>query len=273
MVTPIVAVSNLGPEFKIGTVTPNKINIGLGTGLQLNAADEIEWNPAALANTLSLAGATLTSDVSGAISSIDLTPAVKDAETDTTLSYDPLTKVLTYTNETGIPATLDLSGLAVDVFVNGANYDPATMVLTLMDNDAGTPDVTINLADLKVVSTQNTPTITWVGTGETLTPLQATVAVDPNVDNLIQITAAGLFVDGGDLPIANSLTSAGNVMTSDVNGEVDTAPIITGNGLTLAGKTLTSNVNGVVSNAINLDTLADETVTDAFGVTLFKAFA
>lgn len=78
-----------------------------------------------------------------------ITPLIQAGETNTTLTYDSATKTLTYTNEDGVPFVVDLSDLAVDIFVNGASYDASTMVLTLTDNDGTTPAIIVNLAELK----------------------------------------------------------------------------------------------------------------------------
>lgn len=76
-------------------------------------------------------------------------------ETSTTLAYDAATKVLTYTGETGIAQTVDLSALAVDIFVDGATYDTTTAVLTLTDSDGATPDVVVDLSALKSALVDN----------------------------------------------------------------------------------------------------------------------
>ena len=73
---------------------------------------------------------------------------------DQLLSYSNATQELTLSRNDGSPPiVLDLSALAADIFVDGASFDGTTGVLTLTDNDAGTPDVTINLAALLGVST------------------------------------------------------------------------------------------------------------------------
>ena len=69
--------------------------------------------------------------------------------------YDTNTKVLAYADEHDDVTKVDLSALAVDIFVNGASFDAASLVLTLTDADAGTPDVTVDLSKLKVTLTDN----------------------------------------------------------------------------------------------------------------------
>lgn len=199
MATNVVTVPNLGNDFDIGVMEANKIHVNIdGTTLVRSGAGVIAVNPAALATTNALSNpsaANLTSTVNGVASTLDLTALIQAGETNTTLTYDPATKTLTYTNEDGTVATIDLSLLAVDVFVTGGSYDPATMVLTLSDNDGVTPDITINLADLKQVVTQATNSITFTGTGEASSPLQANVVIDPLAGNLLTVSAAGAKVD------------------------------------------------------------------------------
>lgn len=203
MTTNVVTVPNLGNDFDIGVMEANKIHVNIdGTTLVRSGAGVVSVNPAALAttNVLTNAGpggtpANLTSTVNGVASTLDLTPLIQAGETNTTLTYDPVTKTLTYTNEDGTAATIDLSALAMDIFVTGGAYDAATMVLTLSDNDGVTPDITINLADLKKVVTQDSNSIAWSGTGEASNPLQANVVIDPMVGNLLVVGATGAKVD------------------------------------------------------------------------------
>ena len=74
--------------------------------------------------------------------------AIKGCETLTSLSYNSANYELTFTDENGDTTVVNLAALAADIFVTGATYDASTGVLTLTDNDAGTPDVTVNLAAL-----------------------------------------------------------------------------------------------------------------------------
>jgi len=112
----IVISSELGQEFLIGTETANKITVSVdGT-------------------SITKPGGVLTA-----------TPG--------SMTYDPATTILTYTAADGTIQNINLSGLTTDIFVDGATYDSATMVLTLTDNDAATPDVTVDLSALLGVST------------------------------------------------------------------------------------------------------------------------
>ena len=117
-VNDLVTGGNLGPEFQIGTNVPNQITINTdGTSV-------------------------IRDGVTGELSS---PPGV--------MTYVPGTATLTYTDGQGGVQNIDLSGLTTDIYVDGGTYDPNTMILTLTDNDAGTPDVTVDLSGLLGVST------------------------------------------------------------------------------------------------------------------------
>lgn len=84
-------------------------------------------------------------------------------ETNTTLVYDAALKKLTYTGESGIAQVVDLSALAVDIFVNGGTFNATTAVLTLTDNDGTTPNVVVDLSSLKSALVNNNDG-TWTHT-------------------------------------------------------------------------------------------------------------
>jgi len=199
----IVETNDLGAEFDVGVLEAQKIHVSIGAGLKYGTGySDIEVDPAALpgllpatTNVLSTSGTNLTSTVDGVASTVDLKPLVQNAETLTTLNYAPATKTLTYVDEDGVTATIDLSALALDIFVNGGTFNAATMVLTLTDNNATTPDIVVDLSDLKKVVTANSATVKFTGTGEASSPLTASVALDPALTNLVTATASGLLVD------------------------------------------------------------------------------
>lgn len=115
MATGIVIQSELGQEFLIGTETANKITIAVdGTSIQKDA-----------------------SGVFGAA------PPV----------WDNVGKTITFPSQNGATAqVIDLSQFVADIYVNGGSFDPATLVLTLTDNDGVTPDITVDLSALLGVS-------------------------------------------------------------------------------------------------------------------------
>lgn len=126
--------------------------------------------------------------------SIDLTALVKQLETLTILDYDPATKKISFTDEDEVVTELDLSDLAKDTFIETVTYDPTASTLTLTYNDATIPDILVDLKDLKQVVTEDSDTVEFSGTGETATPLIATVKIDPATTNLITSTADGVQV-------------------------------------------------------------------------------
>lgn len=118
MATDIVLGSELGPEFDKGVAVANQVTIRVdGTGVVRDS-------------------------VTGELSS----PAP-------VLTYTNGTQTLNWNDGQGTTLAVDLSALAADIFVNGGSYDANTTVLTLTDNDAGTPDVQINLGALLGPST------------------------------------------------------------------------------------------------------------------------
>lgn len=112
------------------------------------------------------------------------------SETVTTLSYDAATKVLTYMGENGIAQTVDLSALATDIFVNAATFNATSGVLTLIDNDGATPNVTVNLSALKPTLVDNlndtwTHTVNGVATVIDASISVAAIPVTGNYDGRI----------------------------------------------------------------------------------------
>lgn len=92
-------------------------------------------------------------------------------QTVTSLTYDNTASKLSFKDEAGNTTVIDLAALAADIYVNGAAFDPASLVLTLKDNNAGTPDVTVDLSKLHGKWTNNgNGTYTYdAGNGSTFT--------------------------------------------------------------------------------------------------------
>ena len=111
----VVTPTNLGPEFEIGTTTPSKITV-----------------------------------------KVDGSSVIRDATTGS-LSAAPIvfnntTKSIEQPDVNGVPVPdIDLSQFLADIFVSGATL--VAGILTLTDNDAGTPNVIVDLNALKGVST------------------------------------------------------------------------------------------------------------------------
>lgn len=195
----VVVPSNLGAEFALGTEVPNKITIRVSSdagNLLTNGADD-----------------------RAVLVQASLAPAVAALETKTTLTFDAATSVITYTGESGVPSTIDLSAFLADVSVSGGAYDPTTQVLTLTQDDDG-PAITINLQELKQVTSANSSTVTITGNGENANPLTAAVNVSAAAGNQLSAVADGLFVPATVTNYADSwsvaLTEAAGVVTADV---------------------------------------------------------
>jgi len=205
----VITPGNLGNEFDLGVIEANKIHVNFdGTSIVRNVGTGVvSAVTPATTNTLAAVAPNLTSTVNGVVATVDLTTLIQATETLTSISYNALTKTLTYTDEDGVVQNLDLSTLATDIFVTGGSYNAATGVLTLTDNDGGTADVTINLQDLKIVVTAASNSIAFTGTGEASSALVANLVVDPLVGNLLAVTAAGAAVDPAGV-IAISVAAA-----------------------------------------------------------------
>lgn len=175
-ITHVVTPSDLGTTIKAGGIIAGKYDVNIDDTTLKQTAGVLRVNT----DTTALGKSAL------------LESMVKAFETTTSLTYSSTTKVLSYTNEDGVVVDIDLSALAVDIFVNGATYNASTMTLTLTDNSGTSPDITIDLSELKRVVTANSNSITFTGTGEAGTALTANIKIDPAVTNLLTVTAAGV---------------------------------------------------------------------------------
>jgi hypothetical protein len=171
-ITQVVIPANLGQTIKPNAIAANKFDVNLDNDTLQQVAGVISVKT----------------------TSPTLDAMVKSFETTTAVSYNPLTKTITYTDEDGGVTNLDLSALALDVYVSGSSYNASTMVLTLTDTNGATPDVVLNLADLKQVAYTDSATVDFSGTGETATPLTASVKIDATPGNLVTSTATGIQV-------------------------------------------------------------------------------
>ena len=220
MSTAVALKSNFGPEFDMST---GLIHLTVGKYLKYQAGTFIpevdiallaaDLN-AALTNQLTLTGTQLASIVNGIQAVVDLTSAVKAAETVTTMGWDPVTSNLTYTNEAGVLQTADLSQFLVDIYANATSFDPTSFIFTLTRNDGTT--FTVNLADLKIVVTVNTNTIKFGGDGTALTPLTANVVFDPSADNMATATTGGVMVS--KTAVQAAAVQAATLELVDING-------------------------------------------------------
>lgn len=114
MANDIVLGSELGDEFLIGTETAGKITVAVdGTSV------------------------TKVGNVLAAPSPV----------------WDNVAKTITFPSVNGAAQqVIDLSQFTTDIYVDGATFNPTTNILTLTDNDGGTPNVTVDLSLLLGVS-------------------------------------------------------------------------------------------------------------------------
>lgn len=108
------------------------------------------------------------------------------------IAYVSGTQTLTYTGALGTVTNLDLSGLAADIYVDAGSVIGDDLVIT--DNDAGTPNVTIDFSSFRV-SVANQGSGTWrvdPGNGSTVD----IVTLSTDAGNLLTAGADnGLFID------------------------------------------------------------------------------
>ena len=157
-------------------------------------------------------------------------------ETVTALGYDPATTTLSYTDENGNTKNVDLSALAVDIFINGATFDASALALTFTDNDPATPDIVVNLAAL-------VSTVEQLNSGHLIAKH---TSGDGSVVNIEEtITQVANTIDGN--PIGQYINENGDIVDID-----ETITRMTDNGdgsfsyLNEAGETVT--VQPVVSS-------------------------
>ncbi|UPZ14381.1 beta strand repeat-containing protein [Flavobacterium humidisoli] len=195
-------------------------------------------------------------------------------ETVTTQSQDPVTGVITFTNETGVAVTS-----------NVISSEPTNIITA--GNDGGallTPTAITSITTVSNTSTVNTATVTVNGVTSTGAPI-----INSNETALtgatLTTTVNGVASTALDLTPAitagttNALSLAGNTLTSNVNGVSTTsdavsgvsnastvntstvtvngvtstgAPIINSNATSITGTSLTTTVNGVASTALDL---------------------
>lgn len=126
--------------------------------------------------------------------------------------------------------------------------DISSAVNTLTSNVNGVSDTAsiinsnqISVSQASVVSTVNGVASTQaIGAG-----VAARIAAFDSSGALIH--AAVPSGGGGSGANTNDLSSAANIMTSNVDGHVDTAPIINTNQIDISPSFITSNVNGIIS--------------------------
>lgn len=143
----------------------------------------------------------LGTDIANSITvNVDGTTVVRGAATglespNQALSFNNGTNELTLTNNGAADTVIDLSALTADIYVTGASM--VGTVLTLTDNDAGTPDVTIDLAAFVSGPSADAGNLLTTGT-DGLSLLTSVVSGDAN--NVIGTGSDGLaFFDSSTL--------------------------------------------------------------------------
>lgn len=88
------------------------------------------------------------------------------------IAGDAAADTITFTDNLGNDTVLNMNDYVVDIYVNGASINATTNVLTLTDNDTGTPDVTVNLGAYRTAASHNATTgVTSITPGVGDTPV------------------------------------------------------------------------------------------------------
>jgi hypothetical protein len=194
--------ANLGPEFLIGTETPNKITVAVASPLKKDATGQLTIDPAALAALISAAETTTVLsyasatgilsylDEDGGIATVNLVSVVQAVETTTTLAYAPTTGILSYTNEDGMVNAIDLP---LENVLTSPNYDAVTNKLSFKKPDNSILEINLtDLFDIYALTAGNGIAVT--GNGSTVTPWVVAAKVDPAPGNALVSTPTGLMV-------------------------------------------------------------------------------
>lgn len=276
-----VTVPDLGPEFLIGTETPNKITLAVdGTTIikdpvtgelsvdasvlmlasdnSLNgdgsAANPLSVNYSADANNGASAG------TDGGVFSDKLVSGVLNAAGDT----------LEFTMASGDVVSVDATALAADLRLVSGVYNAATESLDLTVSD-GTNSNIISIPVAALLPVTSDDTLTGDGAA---TPLGVNFSADAG--NQAQVGSdGGVFVPAAPATTNTLVNDGTNQLTSTVNGVASAADIINTNTLAAGATpgTIVSTVNGVASAEFAVGDAADVTVCNAFGTDIFKAFS
>ena len=227
-----VLANDLGTQFVLDQVT-GKYKVG-GTGPSTDAGNVLT---------------TGTDD-----STLLTVSAIKAAQLKYTLGYNATENKLEQYNSDGeVVSSIDPHVIQVTLDSFDLS-DSANGSITFVDKDNGGQTFTLNFAEfLKTVAKANTNAIAISGDGKVGTPITASLVLDPAGGNLLKVGVAGASVSDSDVlallnaNISVSLTSLGNTMTMNVNGQSANATIINSNALSVDATTavVKSSVNGV----------------------------
>ena len=226
-------------------------------------------------NVLTASGNSLTATINGiASNTIDLTSVINEGETTTNMLQDPITGIITYTNEnadsqTAILRSNDADNIltvgtdggtlltpnAINSATTVSNTSFANDLSTIVNGITGTavPIINTNILD----TSGNTITSTINGVASNAIDLTSAIAAGTTNDinlagNTLTSNVNGIISTTGTVSSVSN-TSTANIATVTVNGLASTgAPIINTNILDTSGNTLTSTINGVVSNPVDL---------------------
>lgn len=169
----------------------------------------------------------------------------------TNLTWDNVTKVITYVNENNVNQTIDLSQFTTDINVSGGTFDPVTTVLTLTQDDGG-PDIDIDLAALARSSTIDSSTVAFDGDGSSGDPLTATVKVSATAGNSITVNSDGLYVAAQE-PLVPLATSSATVAIDGVTNEISATVKVSAT----ANNIVAVNADGLYVPKAPVQTVAD----------------
>lgn len=108
------------------------------------------------------------------------------------LTFDPVTSKITFTDNKGATQVIDLSQFLVDIHVESGTFDTATTMLTLTTNDG--QEIKVNLGDLAKSAVQVTTSVKLEGDGSAASPLKASLVVSEQVGNAVEVKADGVYV-------------------------------------------------------------------------------
>jgi hypothetical protein len=191
---------------------------------QITAGEMLASNTTNLINYTGDASNTLESTVNGVLS---------------TTSIDTLNNV----NLTGTTTSENIvnSGNFITNFLSAVTGYISNLIF---DNATGTNITATGTASLANLVATNTLSTNIEGTNATLTNATSTNLFSTNA-SITNATVSNLVVDSISVP--NTLSSSGNVMTSNVGGSISTTTTINSNTVGYSAGTLTSTVNGVVA--------------------------
>ncbi|HNQ21412.1 MAG TPA: hypothetical protein PKI46_10160, partial [Bacteroidales bacterium] len=121
---------------------------------------------------------------------------------ETLTSFDSFTLIgtvlsMTYTDELDVQVTrtVNLASALTDVKLQSASLNSSNYILTLTQTDGST--VTVNLSELRKISTVNTSSIKLEGDGTPSNQLKASAIISNQVGNILSVLPDGLFASSG----------------------------------------------------------------------------